>query len=249
MDSPKIGFLSSALVVVSAIFLVQMESVGNWVVFYSLLAVFICCWSMGVHSLAQFVAVGITLMRYAWPTSNLSYVEILQEFGVIILLHFGSTQRMITDFLNTWKTLVFDWIILLLIIPLAGISDLFWSTSLFFPGMWYFIGNIYGLFCVKLSEQLWTSPRANEDFEFSNMLRISRNQWKVLNLNMLELCLAVWTVLLFSPYHTHSIWTREIASFSVGALSTIMVYFAPVSQGAKAALTPAELIRFRDSNN
>eukprot|EP01116_Phalansterium_solitarium_P004248 TRINITY_DN15198_c0_g1_i1.p1 TRINITY_DN15198_c0_g1~~TRINITY_DN15198_c0_g1_i1.p1 ORF type:complete len:255 (-),score=5.88 TRINITY_DN15198_c0_g1_i1:167-931(-) len=174
--------------------------------------------------------------------------RVLFLVGSLLAYVVTSRHRATVEFLNTSKTVFFDWLLFPLVTVFVGIGQLLNGPAYFFPFLAYLLGsNVVALSLAKLAEQAWLyfQPATGEIMHFCHLMAIERSSWREIRFQ--QLLLACWLVGLLTAEKLSVCWSiveNWQVAFLVGLGSTIVLYIAPIAVGG--ALTPTELKELRD---
>lgn len=227
-------------------------------VFYASLFSFVVSWCSGLHTFIRTAAVA-SFAYQSWKSISVQDPSSLVTGGVFLGVAFYllAINKKSINVINDFKTVLFDWFVMILLFPAGAVSDLYLKTNLFFPLVGYFVGNLIAYVVAKAAQRVWTyfldyDDYENQDLFFINLLRISRPAQERLHLRELLICVWVSAFFFYQAYVAHisahgsSANERVEMMFAVGVFSTLTCYLGPVS--ARAFLSDQELVHVLDHN-
>jgi len=233
------------------------KDVNEALIAYSVgLFCFVVSWSSGLFGVVRYTTILLLLAKLFLISAKYELETQAATLVFVIITHlFTSYLKTPSEWINTFKTLWIDWIILIPFFPIFSFLDLILHTDTFFPLLGYWLGaTFYALGIVKLSELVWrssfdTSKLKSQDLmTFVHNININRSTWNRIHVGELLIC--VWIVhLLFASWiHQHYFeLERWHISFVIGSFSSLLLYLGPIAAGS--ALSLIELAALKDAVN
>ncbi|PRP86038.1 hypothetical protein PROFUN_05809 [Planoprotostelium fungivorum] len=223
-------------------------------IFFPLLSTFLLAWCVVLPSPIRYslsLAIFAAFFDDSYERSGSLSTSILSTI-VVLLLTIGTQSRTMGHTINTYKCMLFDWVILILGLVGTGLADLFFHTNLFFFLLSYFVGaNMIGLGVYKLCDRLWHNDmNHNDDTEeetimhFLHMSSITHKTWSRLGLRELVFIFTLFFHMLLNSTYPLSRWQWGLF---IGCYSTLYAYLGLVASGKP--LSRAEFIELQDATN
>jgi hypothetical protein len=130
--------------------------------FFGSVFLFTIAWCSGLMLPVKYAALSALLGRVLFYALE-HKIEIdwrlqTQAFLVLSAFVFLTKSKLVSNHFNTYKCVVFDWLVIAPFFPICGFIDVWYKTDSFFYVLGYFCGaNIFGLATVYVSSLVWNN--------------------------------------------------------------------------------------------
>jgi len=130
--------------------------------FFASLFLFSVSWCAGLILPVKYAVLSALIGRgvfYVWQQKiDVDWRVQTMAFLVLSAFVFLTKSKLVSNQVNTWKCVVFDWLVIAPFFPICGFIDIWYKTDTFFYVLGYFCGaNIFGLATVYVSSLMWNN--------------------------------------------------------------------------------------------